>query len=167
MTATGTPACAMIPDSSSRQSAPASAFTEYMRALAITSKLVPERGAENPRPKQRLRLDELIGAHDAPLVRIGEILAVHVQIPRVLGDPKRGIVSGVCGILEAQPAGADAAGLRQRRIRTRLREGVTAVRGGDLHERRESVEGPFIAGAQAELQRRRIRGRGPDWTERI
>src|ERR1700682_4481447 len=167
MTTTGVPACAMIPESSSRQRAPASALTEYMRALAITSKFVPERGTENPRPKRCLRLDELVGADEHTLVRIGEILAVHVQIPRVLGDPERRIVGCVRRILEAQPAGADPSGLRERRIRTRLREGVAAVRGGDLHERRVSGKSPLVAGTQAELERRRIRGRGADGTERV
>src|SRR6267142_5031559 len=41
MTVVGTPACAMIADSRFRQTAPASALTEYIRALAIVIPAVP------------------------------------------------------------------------------------------------------------------------------
>src|ERR1700686_3342186 len=44
---------------------------------------------------------------------------------------------------------------------------MAAVRGGDLNERRVSGDGPLVAAAQAELDRRRIRARGADRADRV
>src|ERR1700676_1383694 len=44
---------------------------------------------------------------------------------------------------------------------------MAAVRGGDLNERRVSGDGPLVAAAQAELNRRRIGARRADRSERI
>src|ERR1700736_6643943 len=41
-----------------------------------SSKLVPERQAEDPWPKRRLGHDELIGADEHAFVRVGEVLSV-------------------------------------------------------------------------------------------
>src|SRR5208282_800287 len=68
-------------------------------------------------------------------------------------------------ILEPQSAGADAAGLRDRRIRTRLGEGNAAVGDADLNERAVAGDRKVVTPAQTELDRRRIGAGGADRPE--
>ncbi len=84
-------------------------------APCSASELVAERAPSTRGRSGRLRDDELVGADEHAGVRVAEVLAVQVHVPGILRDPDGGVVGRVSGILEPQSAGADAAGLRERR----------------------------------------------------
>ena len=54
--------------------------------LCARLETVANRGAQDPRPQRCLRDDELIGADEHTVVRIAQVLAVHVDPPGILRD---------------------------------------------------------------------------------
>src|SRR5580700_8424549 len=103
---------------------------------ALSLEFVAERGAQNPGSKRRLLDDELIGADEGARVRIGEVLAVDVEPPGILGDAYRGVDGRVSGNFEPPPRGIHGSARQHRRIRSRLRERNPGMSKSDLDERR-------------------------------
>src|ERR1700722_5768891 len=128
--------------------------------------LITEGDGEDSRPKRGLLDYELIGAREGGGMGIGEILTGKRHSPRVLRNAGGRIDGRVGGILEPQSAGADGSGLCNRGVRTRLGERIVGV--GDTHLSKGGVGAhiPIVAGAHAELHRRRVGTRGAGRAER-
>src|ERR1700728_2068031 len=128
---------------------------------------ITEADGEDARPQRGLLDYELIGAGEGGRMGIGQVFTGNRHSPGVLRNARGRIDGRVGGILEPQSAGTDGSSLRNRGIRTRLGERIVGV--GDTHLSKGSVGAhiPIVAGAHAELHRRRIGARGADRTERV
>src|SRR5450432_23706 len=62
---------------------------------ACESELVAERCPNDPRPKNGLRDDELVGVGEHAGVRIAQVLHVHMGVPGILRHTERRIIGGV------------------------------------------------------------------------
>ena len=101
---------------------PCRAHARPPNRFAPRSEFVAERASDDARPKRSLLDDELIGADEGARIGVGEVLAVHVQPPGILGDADRGVGGRVRGNLEPASGGGDRCARQDRGVRAGLRE---------------------------------------------
>src|SRR6185437_6962536 len=129
--------------------------------------IVSERDSDHPRPQRCLLDDELVGAGESAGVGIGQILAMHVDVPVTPGNPNGCVESGVGGILEAAPRGRDRPAHADLGVRACLRDRVCGVPDPDLDVGNVIAGHPVIARTQAELHGRRVGAGGADRPEGV
>src|SRR5215469_7129557 len=127
---------------------------------------VAERPADHPRPQRSACDDELIGTLEHAGGRVAQVLAVEVEVPRILRNTGGCLVHRIRRVLEPSPRGREGPAGRDQRIRTGLRERMASVGSTELDEGEVSVHVPIVAGASAPTDRRCVGGRralGTEW----